>query len=176
MRLTSYRLASYSLALASLGACGRASYQFTAPAAYLLPAAVVAPATADALGAARRPVCNTPTLVPAREPSSSAPPQAIQPKCLLHKQPPQAPLAQLTVRRTPLGPSSARASAAHSPRANHTPNAKFDALIVLAFVFILLITALVALVGTLLVRLIQHLVNKKSRHKVSGTAIPATTP
>lgn len=175
MRLTSYRLASYSLTLASLGACGRASYQFMAPAAYL-PAAVVAPATADALGAARRPVCNTPTLVPAREPSSSAPPQAIQPKRLLHKQPPQAPLAQLTVRRTPLGPASARASAAHSSRANHTPKAKFDALIVLAFVFILLITALVALVGTLLVRLIQHLVNKKSRHKVSGTAIPATTP
>ncbi len=175
MRLTSYRLAIYSLALASLGACGRASYQFTAPTAYL-PAAMVAPATAEALGEAPRPVCSTPKLAPTCKPNSSAPPSAIQPKRLLRKQPPQALLAQLTVRRAPLSPANTRASAAHSPHANHNPKANFDALIVLAFVFVLLITALVALVGALLVRLILHLVNKKPRHQASGTAVPATTP
>jgi hypothetical protein len=163
-----YRLAIYASALASLGACGRATYQFAAPAA-CLPAEVVAPPPcATALAEAPRPARNAPALMLPRQPSRPALPPTANPKRL--RQPPQAILTQLAARRAPLRTANTAGSAPYFS------GSWFYALIAVALLFSLIVTALTAVIGTLLVRFVVHLFNKKSRRRVSETVMPATTP
>ena len=153
--------------LASLGACSRASYQFTAPTAYL-PAPVVAP---------------TPPVVALAEPLRLARTAAV-PRRLPRASSPALPPAKRKLLPTswqlllPKKPRLAQRALARTTASNgaYFSGADFGSLIALLLLYTLLITALIAGGIVLLVKLIRYLMQGKSRRAGQPLAAPPTAP
>ena len=164
MKTVYYWSISCACALASLGACSRASYQLAAPAAYLPAPAVVPPPPLAAPTEAPRWVGSAPVLRALPRPHRQAPPPTLAKLALCR---PQEPALTKPLRGRP---APARPAAGAGP---YFSGINFGAFLVLAALSALLITALASLLIALLVRLLLHFIHSRARRHA---ATPVPTP